>query len=559
MLKKIGACALALCVLFSCAVCEQPSGQILLDRYENAVRAAWLGKMVGVSTGRSCEFAFKGEWAQHVPTWNEALLDIALIEDDLYIPYAMMKVLDEQGTAVSGAEMAVALYPYSFEFWGDHLRTFEAGIAPPSAGHPAHSPYPDALSYSFAADFSGLIAPGNISVPVELAQRFGSMLVYADGIYGGAFVGAMYTKALMCDDMRAILDTALGAVPQDAWLYQAIKDVLDMYDAGESDAQKAFNFITDKYYFEPMYNWIEWPYGGRLNGINLDAKLNCAYIAIALLYGEGDIEKTLEIALKCGQDTDSNAANALGVLFTTIGYEDLPETYKRPLKGNMTFLYVEDTFDALVKLTKRLALKYNTCIETAQGTALVIQKSGAPLIDSPARNSRTPAKMDTVLFSDEQMARMVKPALEDGGFERAWHADVYPPWQLIGWGLGSGGIDISAGKASHGRNNAYLCPDRGNTMGIAQNRIAVLTGGSYTLSCKARASGDNVSLILCVSDAQSGDVIAQTEAPGTRRYQTLSVDFIPQGYAVNIRLLCTARADGAWVQADEFELFNGSK
>jgi hypothetical protein len=34
---------------------------------------------------------------------------------------------------------------------------------------------------------------------------------------------------------------------------------------------------------------------------NIDAKINGAYIAMGLLYGEGNIEKTTVISMRCGQ------------------------------------------------------------------------------------------------------------------------------------------------------------------------------------------------------------------------------------------------------------------
>lgn len=37
---------------------------------------------------------------------------------------------------------------------------------------------------------------------------------------------------------------------------------------------------------------------------NIDAVTNSAYILIGLLYGEGDFSKTLDIATRCGQDSD---------------------------------------------------------------------------------------------------------------------------------------------------------------------------------------------------------------------------------------------------------------
>ena len=52
----------------------------------------------------------------------------------------------------------------------------------------------------------------------------------------------------------------------------------------------------------------------RDGGFNIDAKINAAYIAMGLLYGSGDIEDTCIISMRCGQDSDCNPSNALGIL-----------------------------------------------------------------------------------------------------------------------------------------------------------------------------------------------------------------------------------------------------
>lgn len=553
MRRVIAVClALVLALPALCAGAEEARA-LPLSEWRDAVRGAWLGKMVGVSGGRAYEFRYAGEMAQNADPWNDSLLDIALIEDDLYLPFAMMQVMDEQGIGVSGADMAAALYPYSFEFWSNHLYTFEMGFAPPYAGHPDCAPYPDALSYSFAADFTGLISPGDRGVPMELAERFGSMLVYGDGIYGGAFIGAMYAEAFFADDPAQIIRAGLAAVPEDSWLYEAVATALNCHEENPGDWTDAWRTVTDKYYLDETYNWIEWPYGGRLKGIDLDAKLNCAYIAIALLYGERDIEKTLMIANGCGQDTDSNAANALGVLFATIGWRRVPDLYRRKLNEDAPFSYVGEGFAELVKLTERLMLRYNTVTERGGVEVIVPRDKAAQPLPGRAVNSRFAEDMTPVFLTAEQLSRMKKPALLDAGFEDDWHEEIYPPWQVIGWENGANGIDLKARKAAEGRNNAYLCPAAGKEMGIAQNRIAVSRGERYVLSCQARASGADVGMRLEAVDADSGRVIARREAAGSKWYQTLSVSFTAETDIISVRLMCRSSAD-AWVQIDDFIL-----
>jgi hypothetical protein len=50
--------------------------------------------------------------------------------------------------------------------------------------------------------------------------------------------------------------------------------------------------------------------GGFFTPFDIDTKVNAAYIVIGLLYGDGIYEKTIDIATRCGQDSDCNPSNA---------------------------------------------------------------------------------------------------------------------------------------------------------------------------------------------------------------------------------------------------------
>jgi hypothetical protein len=533
--------------------------RLSMASYRDKVRAAWLGKMAGVSVGILREFWFKGEIGpeDQVPKWDETLLSLASVEDDLYIPFVLLQVMDQKGIDISGKEMAIALYPYSFEFWDGHQRTWEEGIAPPDAGHPAYAPFPDGLSYSFAADYSGLIAPGRPDIPMELAGRFGSMLVYGDGIYGGSYIGAMYSEAFFTTDRKVIVEKALMAVPGDSWLHESISDVLACYELDPNDWEAAWRKITDKYYVNSQYNWIQWPYGGRLNGIDLDAKLNCAYMTISLLYGGGDIEKTLNLAIRCGQDCDCNAANALGVLFASIGYEILPETYKAPLNTFPPVRYANAGFEELCTVTERVAREAmknaGASFITENGEEIMLIPA-AKVEPGKAQNSKTPAPLTGSLFTKEEMARLERPQVQDGGFEEDWHDAIYLPWMLAG--SGSGGVDMRNGKAYNGKNNAWLCAQNGKMVWLTQNRIMVEPNAKYVLTAAIRTSGNvEDGFLRIMKSGKDGKAIAQT-IYGTQKKYTLVTLSLETGNTahVDVQIGYTGPGASSWMQIDEVSL-----
>ena len=76
--------------------------------------------------------------------------------------------------------------------------------------------------------------------------------------------------------------------------------------------------------------------GGTSVALNIDAKLNSAYILIGLLWGNGDFAKTVEISCRCGQDSDCNPSSAASILGNFYGASGIPEIYKANVNYDTT-------------------------------------------------------------------------------------------------------------------------------------------------------------------------------------------------------------------------------
>ena len=97
---------------------------------------------------------------------------------------------------------------------------------------------------------------------------------------------------------------------------------------------------------------------GARQPFNIDAKLNGAYIALGLLYGNSDFWKTMEISTRAGQDSDCNPSNACGILGAMIGYKRIPDEWKSgiPAIANDKFRYTDFTFKTIVDSTLKRAV-----------------------------------------------------------------------------------------------------------------------------------------------------------------------------------------------------------
>ncbi|MHC4596231.1 MAG: ADP-ribosylglycohydrolase family protein, partial [Planctomycetota bacterium] len=169
---------------------------ITVADYTDKMKAGWVGQMAGVGWGGPTEFKFRGEIIPEVnmPQWKPELIN-QFRQDDIYVEMTFLRTLELYGFDCSIRQAGIDFANSGYKLWHanrngrDNLRE---GIAPPDSGHPQFNTHADDIDYQIEADYSGLIAPGMPNVAIELGEKFGRLMNYGDGLYGGQFVGGMY-------------------------------------------------------------------------------------------------------------------------------------------------------------------------------------------------------------------------------------------------------------------------------------------------------------------------------------------------------------------------------
>jgi hypothetical protein len=159
---------------------------------------------------------------------------------------------------------------------------------------------------------------------------------------------------------------------------------------------------------------------GRGTPFNIDAKLNGGYVAIALLYGGGDWGKTLEIAVRCGQDSDCNPSSAAGVLGATTGYRGIPERYRAgiPAIGDKQFAFVPYSFNTLADACAAVARKV---VEAEGGQVRAGPKGEMWRIEVTA--PKPPAKVEQWACADRDLRAAATPGIQGKrGVRLRWRA-----------------------------------------------------------------------------------------------------------------------------------------
>jgi len=336
--------------------CQGNVRRIAVKDYVDKMKAGWVGQMAGVGWGGPTEFHYKGVImpADKMPQWQPEMIN-QFGQDDIYVEMTFLRTLEQYGFNCSIRQAGIDFANSGYPLWHanrngrDNLRK---GIAPPDSGHPEFNKHADDIDYQIEADYSGLIAPGLPNVAIELGEKFGRLMNYGDGLYGGQFVGAMYAEAFFEDDIEKIVRAGLKAIPKNSQYAECIRDVLAWYKQNPNDWEKTWQLINEKYHLNPAYR--RFSCSGPKGEFNIDAKINGAYIVMGLLYGKKDPDQTIIISTRCGQDSDCNPSNSGGVLFTTLGFEKLPEKFKSALNPEGKFSHTPYNFPMLIKVCEKL-------------------------------------------------------------------------------------------------------------------------------------------------------------------------------------------------------------
>ena len=323
-------------------------------QYVDKMKAGWIGQMVGVGWGGPTEFRYKGTIipADKMPQWKPPLIN-QFRQDDIYVEMTFVRTLEMHGLDVSIRQAGIDFANSGYRLWHANnagRSKLRAGIAPPDSGHPKFNSHADDIDYQIEADYSGLIAPGMPNLVIELGEKFGRLMNYGDGLYGGQFVGGMYAEAFFEDDPVKIIRTGLKCIPAESQYAECIRDVLAWYEKDPDDWEKTWQLIDDKYQKNPDYRRASCDKGA----FNIDAKINGAYIVMGLLYGKRDLDQSIVISTRCGQDSDCNPSNTGGVIFTTVGFSKLPERFTSALDPKGKFSHTPYDFPTLIEVSKKL-------------------------------------------------------------------------------------------------------------------------------------------------------------------------------------------------------------
>ena len=324
---------------------------------QNKIKGAWAAQTIGVTYGGPVEFKFNDKYIPDFVAlnWSDTMMYhwmkyIPGLYDDIYMDLTFVEVMEKNGIDAPASAHADAYAHAKYWLWHANQQgryNILHGMTPPASGYWLNNPHADDIDFQIEADFAGIMNPGMPNSAMAVCDQIGHIMNSGDGYYGGLFMATMYSYAFVTDDIKEIINKALIAIPLKSTFHQCIADVVAWHTAHPDNWKTTWQLVEDKWGTD-----IGCP-DGVLRPFNIDAKINAAYVVMGLLYGEGDLGKTMEVAARSGKDADCNPSSAAAIVGTILGYDALPEYWSKGLASieNMDFKYTSTSLNKVYKIS----------------------------------------------------------------------------------------------------------------------------------------------------------------------------------------------------------------
>ncbi|MDX1740004.1 MAG: ADP-ribosylglycohydrolase family protein, partial [Rhodothermales bacterium] len=354
--------------------------RISVDEYRDRVLASWLGQIVGNTYGLSYEFKFLEEpGPDDFPLGYGPMLervrevDGAFSDDDTDVEYMYLLQMERHGIEPTYRQLADA--------WKHHIRTriwaanrvaltlMHHGYGPPLTGDSLLNPRWFEIDPQLVNEIWAVTAPGMVDYAVGKTEWAARITSDQFGVEPAMHYAAMYSAAFFVSDVDSLVDIGTAALPVGSRFAGVVEEMKELYRRYPDDWRAARKVLADEYYVRQPYNRFGWE--------PIDAILNGAAGVLALLYGRGDVQHTLDLACAIGFDADNQAATMTGLLALAGGTRVLPEHLLYPLQDAE---WAEPFNDRYVNVTRYdlpdASLRDIAERIAAQGEAVILANGG---------------------------------------------------------------------------------------------------------------------------------------------------------------------------------------
>ena len=311
----------------------------MVNQYVEKVYAGFMGMNVGIRLGAPVEptiWTYErirntyGDITGYVKEFKNFAAD-----DDANGPVFFLRALydDARDRPLTPQDVARAWLNYAREgtgmfWWGGYgvstehtaYLNLKHGIPAPQSGSIEQNGriIAEQIGGQIFIDTWGLVSPCRPHQAAELGQTAASVSHDGEGLNGARFFCAAIAKAFETENVEEIMTAALEELP-DPCTYRSVVEAVRAFHRANPGDWRACRDMLER----------EWGYDKYPGVCHIIP--NAGVCAMALLYGGGAFDRTVEIAAMAGWDTDCNAGNVGTVLGVAQGVAGLPRRYLDPI------------------------------------------------------------------------------------------------------------------------------------------------------------------------------------------------------------------------------------
>lgn len=289
---------------------------INLDTFRDKVLGCWAGKNIGGTIGGP----FEGKIGPHdVSFYTHKLDGQPLPNDDLDLQLIWLGALEKHFSPyhLTPRIMGQLWLDHIIGPWGEYavcVKNVSHGFYPPLSGVIDNDRWKWSNGAWIRSEIWACCFPGSPDEAIQFAWLDACCDHSGEGIYAEMFTVALESAAFVEDDVQKLIDIALARIPADSRVARAVGIACKFYREGKSWMEAREALLKDS---EDLGAF--------------QAPCNVAFAVVGLLWGEGDLGKTVCTAVNCGDDTDCTAATAGSVLGIIKGFSGLPEKWLKPI------------------------------------------------------------------------------------------------------------------------------------------------------------------------------------------------------------------------------------
>lgn len=417
-----GSWAISLLVALSGPALAQPGVQPrLIDEalYADRLRAMWMAESVANWTGlkteacrQSAPFLTDADWNTNV---CNGYLDFNTFsnpwgaDDDTDIEYVYLHAL--ANASRPGGVVATTLSPIEIrDAWVAHINRMiwvsnarargllDRGMLPPATSLASANRDRLMIDAQLTTEFFGALAPGAPAKALDMADLPIATTASGYAAHASQFYVTLYALAPMVpselsgrDKVLWLVDRARSVVPDESKSADivdiCVQDFLENPDP--NDWERTRDLVAQRYQVNPAVN-------GFVYRAWYESSVNFAGGVIALLYGEGDLSRTIQIGAMSGWDSDNGTATMGGLVGLMIGTEAVRAEFPgRTLSDNYWISRTRDglpdyvpgvgnTEDTFTLMAQRMLPIVRQAVIEAGGVADVAAPVGQGWLITPA-------------------------------------------------------------------------------------------------------------------------------------------------------------------------------